>query len=398
MSFRPEGVERFGIYWMSIDGQRELLVADPDISCNQPVPLAERVEPPARPSAVDYRTASGTVYVQDVHQGAGLAGIERRSAQSLRVVALEFRAAGVGSNLNHGPAGDALASTPISIEGAWDVKTILGTAQIHEDGSACFTVPARTPIYFQVLDGNDQMIQTMRSWVSLQPGETVACIGCHENKYAAPAVTAMTQALQMPPQALQPFYGPPRGFSFVREIQPILDTHCVRCHYVDETPRYIGYAASGTESQPGASTMDDTVRPAFSLRGVQTLERESQRKWSDSYRALADRRVANWINIQSAPPMLPPYHAGASQSRLSRMLGDGSHFGVRLSKAELDRFHAWIDLLVPYCGDYIEAMNDEQVPYYQHFLDKRRRWQAEEAANIRSLVQQQDRGRTAAPE
>ncbi len=50
----------------------------------------------------------------------------------------------------------------------------------------------------------------------------------------------------------------------------------------------------------------------------------------------------------------------------------------------------WIDLLVPYCGDYTEAMNDEQIPRYLHFLDKRRRWQAEEAANIRALVQQQD--------
>jgi hypothetical protein len=32
------------------------------------------------------------------------------------------------------------------------------------------------------------------------------------------------------PQALEPFYGPPRGFSFSREIQPILDRHCTGCH------------------------------------------------------------------------------------------------------------------------------------------------------------------------
>ncbi len=266
VSFRPGGAKRFGVYWMSIDGQRELLVADETISCNQPVSLAVRPEAPVHPCRVDYRSECATVYLQDVYQGPGLTGVDRRAAKSLRVVALEFRAAGIGSNLNHGPAGDALASTPISIEGAWDVKTILGTTTIHDDGSACFTVPARTPLYFQVLDEKDQMIQTMRSWVSLQPGEVIACIGCHENKNVAPAVTTIGQALKSPPQALTPFCGPPRGFSFVREIQPILDTHCVRCHYLDETPRYAVYASGRAECTAsrgigGQGSRDARVQP-----------------------------------------------------------------------------------------------------------------------------------------
>ena len=102
--------------------------------------------------------------------------------------------------------------------------------------------------------------------------------------------------------------------------------------------------------------------------------------------ALADRRVANWINIQSAPPMLPPYSAGAAQSRLIQLLADGSHYGIRLSRPELDRFIVWIDLLVPYCGDYTEAMNEAAVPRYTQFLDKRQRWQSEEAGNIQAFV------------
>ena len=95
--------------------------------------------------------------------------------------------------------------------------------------------------------------------------------------------------------------------------------------------------------------------------------------------------MANWINIQSAPPMLPPYTAGASQSRLVRMLEDGSHYGIRLSQPELDRFIVWIDLLVPYCGDYTEAMDERQIPRYLHFLTKREQWQAQEAANIEAI-------------
>jgi len=79
--------------------------------------------------------------------------------------------------------------------------------------------------------------------------------------------------------------------------------------------------------------------------------------------------------------MLPPYHAGASQSKLIRQLEEG-HNGVKLSPAELDRFITWIDLLVPYSGDYTEAMPEDKIPRYNHFLEKRHRWHDEEARNI----------------
>ena len=372
---------------MSIDGRRELLASDDAISCNQPVPLASR--PGRRPVRTWSTTASrpATSTCRTYTAGRAWPGVTARHVKSLRVVALEFRAAGIGSNGTAGRPAAPMASTPISIEGSWDVKRVLGTAKVHEDGSACFTVPPRTPLYFQALDDKGQMVQSMRSWVSLQPGETASCVGCHEHKNTAPPVTRPSRAMADGPQPLEPFYGPPRGFSFIREIQPILDKHCVQCHYLDEPPRYARGRLrrfSGVPSQDSAPAAES--KPAFSLKGTQTLDPESERKWSDSYKALADRRVANWINIQSAPPMLPPYHAGASQSRLIRMLEDGSHYGVRLSQPELDRFIVWIDLLVPYCGDYTEAMNDERIPRYLHFLQKRHRWHAQEAANIEALV------------
>ncbi|MHB9062990.1 MAG: HzsA-related protein [Pirellulaceae bacterium] len=388
VTYQAEGASRFGIYWMSSDGRRELLVADETISCSQPVPLAIRPTPRVRPNLVDYRQESATIYLQDVCQGPGLAGVAREAIKSLRVVALEFRAAGIGSNNNYGPAGGALASTPISIEGAWDVKKILGTARVYEDGSACFTVPARTPLYFQALDEKGQMIQSMRSWMTLQPGETASCVGCHEHKNSAPPVAALSHALAAGPQPLEPFDGPPRGFSFIRELQPILDQHCVRCHYVDEPPTYAsdGMRNESHDTSSHATVAHAEVEPAFSLLGTQTLDRESERKWSDSYKALADRRVVNWINIQSAPPMLPPYHAGAARSRLPKMLEEGTHYGVRLSRSELNRIAAWIDLLVPYCGDYTEAMNDIRIPRYRKFLTKRQQWHTQEAANIEAML------------
>ena len=50
VAFKPDGATTpFAIYWMDKDGRRELLASDPQISCNQPVPLAARPVPHVRP-------------------------------------------------------------------------------------------------------------------------------------------------------------------------------------------------------------------------------------------------------------------------------------------------------------------------------------------------------------
>ena len=146
-------ISPYAIYFMDIQGRRELLVADLNISCNQPVPLVARKKPHIRPSLVDYCKKTGTYYIQDLYAGPGLAGVTRGTVKRLRVIALEFRAAQIGRNTSSGPAGSAMSSTPVSIgNGTWDVKRILGEARVYEDGSSFFTVPARTPVYFQALD------------------------------------------------------------------------------------------------------------------------------------------------------------------------------------------------------------------------------------------------------
>ena len=222
----------FGLYCMDAAGRRELLAYDPSISANHPIPLRPRPRPHLRPSTVDYRKNTGTYYVQDVYHGPGLKGIARGTIERLRVVALEFRAAGIKNNGNRGPAGGALVSTPIAVpNGAWDVKRVIGDATVYADGSAFFEAPARTPLYFQALDKAGNAVQTMRSWSTLQPGEVFSCVGCHEHKNEAPpSAHALSIAMRLGPGKLTPFYGAPRGFSFTREIQPILDRHCIRCH------------------------------------------------------------------------------------------------------------------------------------------------------------------------
>ena len=85
--------------------------------------------------------------------------------------------------------------------------------------------------------------------------------------------------------------------------------------------------------------------------------------------------------------MLPPYFTGAAKSELITMLENG-HMGVKLSPQEMEKIACWIDLLVPYCGDYTEAnaWTDEEKDKYEHFLQKRRRMEDIERKNIDVLI------------
>ena len=396
VSYRPGSKGPFGIYWFDIDGNRKRLAFDASISSSQPVPLAVRVPFPQRVSPVDLTTDFGTYTIQDVYLGPGLEGIERGQAKKLRVIALDFRSVGIGQNGNGGPAGGALVSTPIAIgQGTWDVKIPLGDAEIYADGSASFKVPARTPLYFQVLDGNGHAIQTMRSWSTLQPGEHFSCIGCHEDKNTTAQSPRTTLAMNRGPQDLKPFYGPPRGFSFPKEIQPILDKHCIECHQNGDR-----------KSDFAVPAKLDSVEKPFSLKGDVVYDLTAKRYWSESYLTLVaanrekppfpgrQNRIVNWINVQESPPMLPPYNAGAAKSELLKMFDpnftpDGkTHNDVNLSREELDKLAFWIDMLVPYCGDYFEAnaWNDAELKKYEYYEKKRRDMQELDKQNTLRLI------------
>lgn len=428
---------RFKMYWIAADGRRELLAADPDVSCNQAVPLVARRRPLVRPSLVDYSKTTGTCYLQDIYTGPGLEGVARGTIQRLRVIALDYRAAGMGWNYNAGPAGDALVCTPAAIgNGSWDVKIVLGDATVHPDGSAFFNLPARTPVYFQAIDARGYAAQTMRSWLTVQPGENVSCLGCHESKNSTLTAQARpSMALAAGPQELAPFQGPPRGFSFSREIQPILDRSCVRCH--NDTGKWqerLGGATAFVTLEPQAASCGMGFQPmkhrqdadatnnrghdarntqgrdalatetAFSLCSTAVHESLAKRQWSASYLALVQaaqktleghlylagtsNALVNWISAQSVPDMLPAYSAGAARSRLLSLLADG-HYDAQVTPEEIERLACWIDLQVPFCGDYQEASQwtNEEQQRYEQFVAKRRRMEELERRNIAALSQ-----------
>jgi hypothetical protein len=92
--------------------------------------------------------------------------------------------------------------------------------------------------------------------------------------------------------------------------------------------------------------------------------------------------------------MLTPYYKGADKSEIITMLvrkdskGEQGHEDVKLSLEEVEKIACWIDLLVPYCGDYMEAnvWTQEELAKYGYFLKKRERMEKIERKNIEEIT------------
>ncbi|MCX6908265.1 MAG: hypothetical protein NTY01_09505, partial [Verrucomicrobia bacterium] len=123
------------------------------------------------------------------------------------------------------------ANTPtVGLANASPGKQVLGTVPIEADGSAYFRAPAKIGLSFQALDERGQAVQTMRSLTYLQPGESVSCVGCHEQRSNTPASHRTAIARSRPPSEIVPGPDGSKPLSYPILVQPVLDKHCVSCH------------------------------------------------------------------------------------------------------------------------------------------------------------------------
>jgi hypothetical protein len=207
----------WGIYLVDVFDNMLPICVQRGMAMLEPVPLRKTERPPIIPDRVDLSRTDAIVQLSDVYAGRGLRGVERGTVKRLRLFAFDY---GYQNLANH---------TYIGVEGPWDVHRILGTVKVESDGSASFRVPSNTPIAVQPLDADGKAVQLMRSWFVAMPGETISCVGCHEKTTDSPP-NELTLATTKAPQSIEPWYGPARGFSFNREVQPVLDRYCVGCH------------------------------------------------------------------------------------------------------------------------------------------------------------------------
>ena len=300
----------WGIYLVDVFDNIVPICVEPGVALLEPVPLRKTQRPRIIPDKVDTRRRDAVVHLSDVYTGGGLAGVPRGTVKRLRLFAFDYGYQGLA---NH---------TYVGIEGPWDVHRILGTVKVESDGSSAFRIPANTPIAVQPLDAEGKALQLMRSWFVAMPGENISCVGCHDRTTDAPP-TKPTLAARKSPQTIQPWFGPARGFSFDREVQPMLDRYCVGCHN--------GEATDGQE----LSDLRQDNTPAFS-RAYRVLQQYVRRP-----------------GPESDYHMFPPAEYHADTSPLVQMLAAGHH-GVELPREAYQRLYTWIDLNVPYYGTWHE--------------------------------------------
>ncbi|MBE5957577.1 MAG: hypothetical protein E7254_01770 [Lachnospiraceae bacterium] len=275
----------FGIYLFDASGNKtELIPGDSQLPCSQIVPVKTR-QLFERTSMVNHAKSTGTYYCADVYAGPGLKGVARGTAKYLRVVAIEFRQYAIGATQGVG-WGTSDPYTPVSTgNGAWDVKRIIGIVPIEEDGSVMFDCPSETPVYFQILNADGELIQTMRTWSTLMPGESFSCVGCHTDKNMAPSVkSTTTMAMAKGVQKLQKDlwmttedykdydpYEDSKGFDYLTEVQPIFDNSCIKCHSdVENSYEQIGVTAmNGEDGSVNATPLALDAKWKYSTKSSQ---------------------------------------------------------------------------------------------------------------------------------
>ena len=387
LSFCPEGLgrrwrnprESFGLYWTDVDGARELLVgrAGRKAPCGRPVPVCARKVFQHGSAVKDESLNTGTVYIYDVYEGWPMKGVKRGTVKSIRVVALEYRPLAIGHVEHLGPnlkRGNLLGmcSTPPALgNGAWDVKKVLGEVPVGDDGSAAFEAPARTPFYFQLLDEKGHAVQTMRSWTMLQPGEAASCVGCHENANAAAPTSADGKDKGRFTVKRGLLRRPERGFSFAKDVQPILDRRCVKCHSPEKDRTMMDLT--------GRAVHDSTAKRNWSAAYLSLTHATWRHIWGNGktlwgWVGSPDHIDLNWTSSQSPPTMQRPYSRGSGTSRWFTERLDKGHC-PELTDAERRVLACWVDLAVPFCGAYDEAATwtkDERARW-DRFTEKARR-------------------------
>ncbi|HEX3020547.1 MAG TPA: hypothetical protein VHP36_09600 [Chitinispirillaceae bacterium] len=393
-SFNSISTGKYRIYLKHIDGKSQELIAWADQSLHRPVLVASwkdiwGSEPFRIAEQANFNDSMATFTMNDVYFGAGMSGIDKNTkvAKSLRVIALNYRVSGAcnsgvfGSLSGLKPSGVVFSAPtlcPVAFGGgSWEAKRVLGEAKIYDDGSAAFKVPARVPLYFEVLDSNGFMIAGMRSWSTLMPGETFSCYGCHENRKAALPTPKTNLARDAGVQKVldKPLGVEDQPFDYAKFVQPILEKNCVSCH--------------GANHKSG-----------FDLRGDKASYPGAKKSWTRSYSSLTDNlktkltpeigvigsnKAICITTIFSQPPQMPPYSYGSTKSGMIQILQKG-HQNVKLSAKDLKILACWIDLECPHDGTYNGSMSTTDSQKYQQLEQTAQKWYTVESDNVKAYA------------
>jgi mono/diheme cytochrome c family protein len=298
--------------------RRELLWADAQIACGDPIPVRPRERPPVIASQlVAGAGKEGRFLVADVYRG--LTGVQRGEIKSLRIVAVPAKTHPTMNSPNIGITRDDPG------------KCVLGTVPVEIDGSAYFRVPAGVIMFFQALDERGVALQTMRSATHVQPGQTLSCIGCHEPRQQAPPAKLALASLRAPSRLTA---GPEGSWPlrFDHLVQPALDRQCVSCH-------------NPTATNAVAAKLDLTAAKAY-----ETLVAFGQPSLQDQVWAAYRRGFS------------VPGDGIAERSALWALLdAPEGHYGAHLDADARERLLTWLDTYAQRLGHFSEAQERELI-------------------------------------
>jgi hypothetical protein len=322
----------YAIYLIDVFGTKELLYRDENISCFIPIPLRPRPRPQITLGRTDPTKRHATCMVANITHGA-----EPITPDRARYIRIAQRLPWPYDN-THGGHRYTEKGRPSN----WTPVRVLGTVPVETDGSAHFRVPSDTPVYFQLLDKDHMELRRMRSFISFQRGEVRSCVGCHETRAEAPP-----NSNSAPPKALRraaSIPAPPpwgnRPISFLRDVQPVFDKHCVRCHS--------GLKPAGGLDFHGGLTADGSVVGYGHNRAFDTIIK---------------RRLVACSPVQGDASITRPLAFGSHKSKLVRVLRSGAcSKRAKLSDQEWLRLVTWIDANAPYHDGFVKKRTAEQ-PY-----------------------------------
>ena len=342
----PRPGANWGVYLVDIFDNLTLISEDPKYALFEPVPLKTQPKPPIVPDKIDPKRTDATVFIQDVYEGTGLRNVARGTVKALRIFQYEYSYRNMGGHY------------AIGVEGPWDIRRLIGTVPVFEDGSTIFKIPANVPLAIQPLDANGCAMQQMRSWMTAMPGENIQCVGCHERRNQT-ILPKRTKATNHAPMEITPWHGPKRGFSFLREVQPVLNRNCTACH-------------NGADAKIPNFKDTAMVDPG----GMQST-------FPASYLAIHPYVRRN--GPEGDYHILTPLEFHANTSELVQMLQKGHH-GVKLDAESWDRLYTWIDLNVPCHGTWTESGRGRVPGNFVQRRDEMRKKYAGIEENIEGIV------------
>jgi len=176
----------------------------------------------------------------------------------------------------------------------------------------------------------------------VQPGQTLACIGCHERRSLAPPASPNLRLLATAraPSLINPGPSGSWPLCYDRLVQPVLDSQCVTCHQ-----------KGGTD--PQAAKLDLRLEHSYDALvhyGKPSLYEQIRNTYRQGYSI--------------------PGEGGAKRSALMALLqAPAGHHGAHLNRDSLDRLALWMDLYAQKQGMFSDEQEKQLLQFRQSVAD-----------------------------